>query len=38
MTWLWRLGLVLAVWLIGWPVVETVRSVHIGRSGQSHRR
>jgi hypothetical protein len=32
LTWFWRLALVLAVWLIGWPVAETVRSVHTGRS------
>jgi hypothetical protein len=32
LTWLWRLGLVLAVWLVGWPLVETVRTVHTGRS------
>ncbi len=23
--WLWRLGLVLAVWLVAWPLAETVR-------------
>jgi hypothetical protein len=23
--WLWRLGLVLGIWLLGWPVPETVR-------------
>lgn len=31
--WMPRLGLVLAVWLVGWPVVETVRSA--GRSVRS---
>ena len=37
LTWLWRLALVLAVWLVGWPLVETVRGVHAGRSRQSHQ-
>jgi hypothetical protein len=26
LSWLWRLAVVLAVWLGGWPVVETVRA------------
>jgi hypothetical protein len=26
LSWLWRLAVVLAVWLVGWPVVETVRA------------
>jgi hypothetical protein len=34
--WLWRLALVLAVWLIGWPVVETFRAATV--SGTRPRR
>jgi hypothetical protein len=36
--WLWRLALVLAVWLIGWPVVETVRTGAGALSGTRPRR
>jgi hypothetical protein len=38
LSWLWRLALVLAVWLIGWPVVETFRAGAGSISGTRPRR
>ena len=38
LAWLWRLALVLAVWLVGWPVVETVRAGAGTISGTRPRR
>ena len=38
LSWLWRLALVLAVWLVGWPVVETVRAGTGMVSGTRPRR
>ena len=34
--WLWRLGLVLIVWLLGWPVPETVRRRSPRRGAPPH--
>jgi hypothetical protein len=38
LAWLWRLAVVLAVWLVGWPVVETVRAGAGALSGTRPRR
>ena len=38
LSWLWRLALVLAVWLIGWPVVEMFRAGAGSVSGTRPRR